>query len=246
MRERCSARWHRPPSGWRARCSRSPLPRFRWRPGRWGRGCRRLTRDRGNQLTLGAFLGTFSYALMVLRSVRTQSEGDFVPHLSLTFGILLAFVCVGTLVYFVGHMASRINVDTVIELVSEDVRLAIERLTTDEKQPAPPWRLSGATRWRWPIPSAVICSSSTKAASPIGRPSAGRPFGCWYARATMCFPARRSRWRHLRGRSETAIASATALGPQRVSSVDLEFAVRQLVEVAVRALSPASTTRIPR
>ena len=43
---------------------------------------RNFTRDRGNQVTLGAFLGTFSYSLMVLRSVRTQSEGAFVPHLS--------------------------------------------------------------------------------------------------------------------------------------------------------------------
>ena len=71
---------------------------------------RNFTRDRGNQLTLGAFLGTFSYTLMVLRSVRTHSEGEFVPHLSLTVSILLAFVCVATLVYFVGHMAGRINV----------------------------------------------------------------------------------------------------------------------------------------
>ncbi len=38
--------------------------------------------------------------------------------------------------------------------------------------------------------------------------------------------------------AEAAIAAATALGPTRVSSADLEFAVRQLVEVAVRALSP--------
>ena len=52
---------------------------------------RNFTRDRGNQLTLGTFLGTFSYALMVLRSVRTQSEGLFVPHLSLSISILLAF-----------------------------------------------------------------------------------------------------------------------------------------------------------
>ena len=93
---------------------------------------RNFTKDRGNQLTLGAFLGTFSYALIVLRSVRTQSEGEFVPHLSLTVAILLAFVCVGTLVYFVGHMAGRINVDTVIELVSAEVSAAIRRLTVEE------------------------------------------------------------------------------------------------------------------
>ena len=82
---------------------------------------RNFVKDRGNQFTLGAFLGTFSYALMVLRSVRTQGEGPFVPHAALTAGILLAFLCVGVLVFFVGHMAGRINVDTVIELVSEDV-----------------------------------------------------------------------------------------------------------------------------
>ena len=40
---------------------------------------RNFTRDRGNQVTLGAFLGTFSYALLVLRSVRTQDEGSFTP-----------------------------------------------------------------------------------------------------------------------------------------------------------------------
>jgi len=99
---------------------------------------RNFTRDRSNQLTLGIFLATFCYALIVLRSVRTENEGAFVPHLALSVAILLAFVCVATLVFFVGHMAGRINVDTVIELVSEDVHEAIRRLTTDTRQPSPP------------------------------------------------------------------------------------------------------------
>ena len=51
---------------------------------------RNFTRDRGNQVTLGTFLDTFSYALMFLRSVRTQSEGLFVPNLALSIAILLA------------------------------------------------------------------------------------------------------------------------------------------------------------
>ncbi|MEO5732203.1 MAG: DUF2254 family protein [Rubrivivax sp.] len=95
---------------------------------------RNFTQDRGNPFTLGAFLGTFSYALMVLRSVRMQDEGlgEFVPHLALSVGILLAFLCVGTLVYFVNHMAGRIDVDTVIELVSDEVRDSIKRLGSTE------------------------------------------------------------------------------------------------------------------
>ena len=75
---------------------------------------------------------------MVLRSVRTQDEGVFVPHLALSVGVLLAFVSVGMLVFFVGHMAGRINVDSVIALVSGDVHRAIQRLTADAPQGEPP------------------------------------------------------------------------------------------------------------
>ena len=200
---------------------------------------RNFTRDRGNQITLGVFVGTFSYALMVLRSVRTVSEGDFVPHLSLSIGILLAFVCVATLVFFVGHMAGRINVDTVIDLVSEDVRSAIRRLTSDAQQPAPP----PAAFWH----NAVIVADSRRgylqqlddkgladwaaehqtSIRLLVRPGdyvfPGAPI------ALMTPPVEGA---------GAAIRNATALGPQRVGSADLEFAVRQLVEVAVRALSP--------
>jgi len=200
---------------------------------------RNFTRDRGNQLTLGAFLGTFSYALTVLRSVRTQEEGAFVPHLSLTVAIILALVCVATLVYFVGHMAGRINVDTVIELVSEEVQSAIRRLTTDQPQAEPPspefWRdatpvddtrhgylqhldAGGLADWAAGHQTAIRL---------LVRPGdfvfPGAPI------AVMMPPAEGAL---------AAIRDATALGPQRVSSDDLEYAVRQLVEVAVRALSP--------
>jgi uncharacterized membrane protein len=201
---------------------------------------RNFTRDRGNQLTLGAFLGTFCYALMVLRSVRTETEGSgFVPHLSLSLGIILAFVCVGTLVYFVGHMASRINVDTVIELVSDDIHAAIQRLTTGERQPEPPplafWRdatpIADARRgYLQQLDEhglAAWAAEHETAIRLLVRPGdyvfPGAPI------ALMLPPVEGA---------GAAIRGATALGPQRAGSSDLRFAVRQLVEVAVRALSP--------
>ncbi|MGT2438498.1 DUF2254 domain-containing protein [Bradyrhizobium betae] len=200
---------------------------------------RNFTRDRGNQFTLGAFLGTFSYTLIVLRSVRTQDEGAFIPHLSLTVAIILAFVCVATLVYFVGHMAGRINVDTVIELVSDEVQSAIVRLTTDKPQADPPpndfWSNGtavddsrqgyllhiddqGLADW-----AAEHKTSIRMLVRPGHHVFPGAPI------AVIIPPVEGA---------AAAIRNATALGQQRVSSADLEFAVRQLVEVAVRALSP--------
>ncbi len=200
---------------------------------------RNFTRDRGNQFTLGVFLGTFSYSLMVLRSVRTQDEGAFTPHLSLTVSIALALVCVATLVYFVGHMAGRINVETVIDLVGQDVRSAIDRLTSDAPQPAPPpdafWHgaiavtddrrgylqeLDGDGLAAWAAAHGTVLRLLL------------RPGDYVFPGAPIAVTTRR-----VDGADE-AIRRATALGPRRFSSIDLEHAVRQLVEVAVRALSP--------
>ncbi len=200
---------------------------------------RNFTRDRGNQFTLGAFLGTFSYALMVLRSVRTHSEGEFIPHLSLTVGIALAFVCVGTLVFFVGHMAGRINVDQVIELVAKDVHSAIQHLTSEEAQPQPPPDI----RWGDGVPVADPRRGYLQQLDEGGLADWAAKRGITMrllvrpgdyvfpgAPVALVIPA-------VDG-ADAAIRDATALGPQRVSSADLEFSIRQLVEVAVRALSP--------
>ena len=203
---------------------------------------RNFTHDRGNQITLGAFLATFSYSLMVLRSVRTGDEGNFVPHLSLSVSILMAFVCVGMLVYFVGHMASRINVDTVVELVSEDVRSAIVRLTTTDAQSTPPpegfWdgavpvidKRRGYLQHLDQKALADWAAEHQVALKLLVRPGdyvfPGTPIAVVKPSATSVDDV------------GEAIFSFTALDSERTSSADLEYTIRQLVEVAVRALSP--------
>ncbi len=200
---------------------------------------RNFTEDRGNQFTLGTFLGTFGYALVVLRSVRTQDEGVFVPHLSLTVAIVLAFVCVGTLIYFVGHIANRINVDTVICLVSQDLRDAVQRLAVKGQQPSPPPR----TFWRGAQPVTDARSGYLQHLDAEGlaewAAAKGTVIRLLVRPGDYVFPGAPIALAHpaVDG-SEAAIRDATALGAQRGSSADLEFAVRHLVEVAVRALSP--------
>ncbi len=200
---------------------------------------RNFTRDRGNQLTLGTFLGTFAYALMVLRSVRAKGEGDFVPHLSLSVSILLAFICVGTLVFFVGHMAGRINVETVIDLVSREMRATMRTLTSDARRdPAPP-----PAFWRDAVPVRSERSGYLQELDVDGLADWAAAHGSALrllvrngnyvflgATIAVVVPAAEG--------AERAIRGATALGPIQTASDNPEFAVGQLVEVAVRALSP--------
>jgi len=200
---------------------------------------RNFTRDRGNQVTLGAFLGTFSYAMMILRSVRTDEETLFTPHLSLTLGVLLAFACVAILVYFVGHMANRINVDTVVELVSADVHQALDTVrTTRSQSPRPPqsyWSSatavcdmrSGYLRHVDVDALADWAAAQGTAVRLVRRPGdyvfPGAPF------ALLTVPV---------DGAADAIVRHSVLAATRSGANDLEDALRQLVEVAVRALSP--------
>ncbi|MGV8942405.1 MAG: DUF2254 domain-containing protein [Lysobacter sp.] len=200
---------------------------------------RNFTRDRGNQFTLGAFLGTFSYALMVLRTVRTQQEGLFTPNLSLSVAVLLAFGCVATLVYFVGHMASRISVDTVVDLVSTDVTEAMRALVVDEPNIDPPkddfW--DGAV---------VVVDSRRGYLQQLDEEALaqwaaeqGTALRLLVRRGDYLFPGAPIALMTARvAGAEAAIRRNTALGASRGSSGDAEQTLRQLVEVAVRALSP--------
>ncbi|MEN7538659.1 DUF2254 domain-containing protein [Aurantiacibacter flavus] len=81
--------------------------------------------DKGNQLSLATFIGTFVYALSVLHTVRGEDEtpalnaaGDalpgFVPQLSLLVAYALMALSVGVLVYFLNHVPSAIRINKVL------------------------------------------------------------------------------------------------------------------------------------
>lgn len=200
---------------------------------------RNFTRDRGNQFTLGIFLGTFAFALVVLRSVRGQDDALFVPHLAVTIGMLLAFLCVAMLVYFVHHMADRINVDTVIGLVHGELSDSVRRLTLAEP-PAPPppddvWRDADPIRdprsgYLQQLDEEALADWAERHDTAIRLLVRPGDFVFPGACVAEMVPA-------VEGAGE-AIRAATALGPRRALSMDLEFAADQLAEVATRALSP--------
>lgn len=76
--------------------------------------------DRGNQLTLGTFIGTFVYCLVVLRTIHS-GESSFVPQFAVIVAILLALCSIAVLIYFVHHVPISIHVNSVIGRIGEQL-----------------------------------------------------------------------------------------------------------------------------
>ena len=83
---------------------------------------RTFIRDRGAQLTLGTFVATFFYAMLVLISIGST----FVPHLSVTVALALTALDLGVLIYFIHHTATAIQLPEVIASIARDLTRAID------------------------------------------------------------------------------------------------------------------------
>ncbi len=93
--------------------------------------------DRGFQIALGTFNGTFLFCLVVLRGIRSADEGagfgSGVPEISVTSALGLAVICVFLLIYFLHHMAQAIQAPYVIADAAHDLNVEIERLFGEGK-----------------------------------------------------------------------------------------------------------------
>ena len=87
-------------------------------------------RDTVAQVVLGAFIGTFAYCLLVLRTVQAEANGRelFVPHLAVTVGLVLTFLSLAALITFIHHISVAMQVSTITAGISRDLTKAIERL----------------------------------------------------------------------------------------------------------------------
>ena len=101
---------------------------------------RNFTKDRGNQWVLGMYIGTFAYALLVLRRVRGE-DGDInaiVPSLSISAAMLLALLSLGFLIYFIHHMSEALQVSSLLSAIRRELNEEIARLypeRDDAEQP---------------------------------------------------------------------------------------------------------------
>ena len=80
------------------------------------------------QVTLGIFAGTFAYCLIVLRTIRSSGNAEFIPGLAVFFAFILALGSVGALIFFIHHIASSIQASSIIASVTQETYAAIDRL----------------------------------------------------------------------------------------------------------------------
>ncbi len=89
---------------------------------------RNFMSDHATQVVLGIFAGIFTYCLIVLRTIREGDEGGFVPSLSVVFSVVMAIGGIGTLIFFIHHIASSIQASSIVASVAKETLEAVDRL----------------------------------------------------------------------------------------------------------------------
>lgn len=220
--------------------------------------------DQRTKLTLGVFLGTYVYALVALRAVRSADDAIgrfvFVPGVTLTVAFVVALIAIGVFALFIDHVVQSIRVETIIERIAADTRQVIDRVypvdPDDERgstAPAPGVPASGddaevpdagpaapprrSHEVLAPRPGVI---SSVNLSSLVGRAHDADAFVQLHYGVGRFVPAG-ARLLTVSGSDDVdaqAFLGPIALTSTRTLTQDVAFGLRQLVDIAERALSP--------
>jgi uncharacterized membrane protein len=204
---------------------------------------RTFLRDRANQVVLAIFVATFVYALLVLREVRSVDEGAFVPAIAVWWAFVLLIASVGAFIYYIDHMAQAMRVETVIEQVATETRDAIERCYPEPAGSLPPVDLPVAD-----VADIVLAGDrpGTLQAVDGGKLEAiatGSLTVLEVVPVVGTFVPSAGPLVRVRGTGSVdhdAVRAAFTIGSERSMEQDPAFGLRQLVDIAVRALSPGT------
>jgi uncharacterized membrane protein len=211
---------------------------------------RTFMRDTSTQIVLGTFIATFVYCLLVLRTIRRAEAVEFVPHLSVSLGVVFAVASVAVLIYFIHHVSVSIQANEIAARIGRDLIRKIDQLFPEDLGLA---QGGGA-------PDAAFPEAFEQQARPVASLGDGylqlidgdallalavqedlvlrlerKPGNYVVAGTPLVLISPGSRVTESLARQ---VQSCFVLGHQRTFDQDLEFAVNQLVEMAVRALSP--------
>lgn len=209
---------------------------------------RNFMSDRPTQLVLGVFVGIFTYCLVVLRTVRSSGDGDpgFLPSFAVLGGVMLALFGVATLIYFIHHVAASIQASSILERIAHDTCKAIDRLFPQPLgEPVPDeWEGQQLPVLWHPVAAhgtgylvAVDDEGLLAFAGRIGRVvRLAHRVGDFVIEGQPV--AEISGGAPLHDEHARALRALFALQRQRTVHQDAPYGVQQIVDVAVKALSP--------
>jgi uncharacterized membrane protein len=205
-----------------------------------------FVRDHVTQWTLGIFLGTFSYCIAALPAARSLPT-PFAPVVTVAGAMALAPVCVGWLIYFIHHISNAISVNHILDRIARETEDVI-----DELMPYP---------WRPAHSDLAYGASLADLVTVIPSPQSGYIRFVDIRRLTalaksygVCLKMERrvgqfvpegaalvkaSRGERISAERLAEIVAAVDIGPTRTLQQDIEFGVVQIVDIALRAISPA-------
>ena len=218
---------------------------------------RNFMNDRGNQVVLGVFVATFWYCLLIQRAIRDQEAVRLVPQISTTFALALAAVNIGVLIYFIHHITSSIQISTLLDDVRNDVQDSVnnifpERIGYNKKESPelgaekhfvhePDFENLGArvlsdySGYVQFIDEETLLEAAQKHDVQLKIIYKPGDFVVLGNTLLLAYPPAR-----LTDETCRDLRKGFALGKQRTLRQDIEFGLLQLVEVAVRALSPST------
>lgn len=206
---------------------------------------RNFIRDRGTQVTLGTFVATFVYAIASLVVI----SSDFVPHISTTVSIASLVVDLGVLIYFINHVAMQIQLPNVIAGIAREVNTAVAA----GREPSPVTVARGPDREE-------LVARLAQSGGEVRTTSSGYLQYIRYERLVRLAAAAHAvihlpyRPGHFLTEGQVVatvwpaaaaediqhhLARGHVTGSTRTLMQDISFGIDQLVEIALRALSPA-------
>ena len=211
------------------------------------RAVRGFLGDRLNQTVAGIFIGGFLYALVALRTVE-NSPDSFVPRLTVTISVVIAFVALAFLLVFVHHMGHSIDVANIVSRIGETTIGSLNPLYPDsygEPDDVDPAAL--VREWRSGGPPTVVHPDRpgfVQALDDIPGTIAGRSFQIELLVSPGDFVTERHPLAHVWTDADgtecaKAISRAIAVTSERDMAQDPGYGVRQLADIAVKALSPS-------
>ena len=209
---------------------------------------RTFLRDRGVQIVLSVMIASAVFDVILLTSVRSSGDGvdAFVPRLAVSAALLLAGAAVALLVYFLHHVTQSLRVDVIIRSISQQTLQQIgaadpgRHELPDQDPPDPPEDAFVVTARGDGYLQLVDEEVLAEACRRLGYRVRIRPtLGEWVSTGTTLAWAWPDGSKEAGDHDElrTRLHRGLHLGKDRTESSDLAFGIRQLQDIALRALS---------